>query len=171
MPHINCTIPVLFGKKHMIRVSRMADYGLVVLSQLARKPGRHVTAAEIAAGTQLPQPTVSKLLKQFAHTGVLVSHRGAKGGYSMERAPDQITVSEIISAVDGPIALTDCLDGPEGTCGIENFCPIRGPWQNVSDAVERALASVSLAQMICFPSYELPASGMVRTPAPLELTE
>lgn len=155
----------------MIRVSRMADYGLVVLSQLAREPERHVTAADIAAHTQLPQPTVSKLLKQFAHAGVLVSHRGAKGGYSMERTPDRITVAEIISAVDGPIALADCLDGTEGTCGIENFCPIRGPWQNVSDAVERALASVSLAQMICFPSYELPVSGTVPASASLELTE
>lgn len=155
----------------MIRVSRMADYGLVVLSQLARQSERHVTAAEIAASTQLPQPTVSKLLKQFAHIGILVSHRGAKGGYSMERAPDRITVAEIISAVDGPIALADCLDGSEGTCSIENCCPIRAPWQNVSDAIEQALASVSLAQMICFPSFDLPASGEAHSPAPLELTE
>jgi FeS assembly SUF system regulator len=149
----------------------MADYGLVVLSQLARQPERQVTAGEIAAGTQLPQPTVSKLLKQFAHAGVLVSHRGAKGGYSMEREPDQITVAEIISAVDGPIALADCLDGTEGTCGIENCCPIRAPWQNVSDAIERALADVSLAQMICFPSFELPVSGEAQGSTQMEATE
>jgi FeS assembly SUF system regulator len=153
----------------MIRVSRMADYGLVVLSQLAREQGRHLTAAEIATATQLPSPTVSKLLKQFAHVDILVSHRGARGGYSMERSPADISVAEIIRVVDGPIALADCLDGSEGCCQIESFCPIRGPWQNVSNAIERALADVSLAQMTCLPSFELPARDLPRDAAPLEL--
>ncbi len=143
----------------MIRVSRMADYGVVVLSQVAREPGRHITAAEIAASTQLPAPTVSKLLKQFAHDGILESHRGAKGGYSMHRSPLEISVAEIIRAVDGPIALADCLEGSDGICGIEHICPIRGPWQNVSDAIQTALEGISLAQMVCLPSFALPVGA------------
>ncbi len=148
----------------------MADYGLVVLSQLARQPERHVTAGEIAASTQLPQPAVSKLLKQFAHVGILVSHRGAKGGYSMERVPDQITLAEIICAIDGPVTLVDCIDGSEGVCGIENCCPVRAPWRNVSEAIVRALADVSLGQMICFPSFELPVSGEAQGSTQMEAT-
>lgn len=132
----------------MIRVSRMADYGVVVLSHIAHKPEELHTAAAISGESQLPLPTVSKLLKQFAHAGVLKSHRGAKGGYSLSRTPEQITVAQIIGAVDGPISLADCLEGQEGVCGLESFCPMRGPWGRVSDAIRDALEGVTLADMM-----------------------
>ena len=132
----------------MIRVSRMADYGVLVLRHLARHPGRLHKASEIASDAQLPLPTVSKLLKQFAQSDLLDSQRGASGGYALARTPEEISVADIIRAVDGPIALTDCLEGPEGVCDLESFCPIRGPWERVNVAIREALEGVSLAEII-----------------------
>ncbi|HLB06449.1 MAG TPA: SUF system Fe-S cluster assembly regulator [Alphaproteobacteria bacterium] len=132
----------------MIRVSRMADYGVVLLGQLAGAPERLHSAGEIAGAAQLPLPTVSKLLKQFAQAGLVQSHRGAKGGYSLSRSAQEISVAEIIGAVDGPISLADCLDGHEGVCDLEGFCPMRGPWGRVSEAIRGALEGVSLARMM-----------------------
>lgn len=147
----------------MIRVSRMADYGVVVLSHIAREPARLHTAAGISGDSQLPLPTVSKLLKQLAHSGVLESHRGAKGGYSLSRTPGEITVAQIIGAVDGPIALADCLDGHEGVCGLESFCPMRGPWGRVSDAIRGALEGVTLADMTAENAVAAPARAFEST--------
>lgn len=146
----------------MIRISRMADYGVVVMSHIARQPERLHTAAGIAARSQLPLPTVSKLLKQLVHTGVLESHRGAKGGYALHRAPDEISVAEIIGAVDGPIMLADCLDGPEGVCDLESFCPVRSPWRKVSSAIREALEGVSLADMMALPVFGTPPERQER---------
>ncbi len=131
----------------MIRVSRMADYGVVVTTHLARYPALRHTAASIAQGTGVPQPSASRLLKLLARAGVLTSHRGAKGGYALSRPPERISVAQLVAAVDGPISLADCLDGRSGTCGLESFCSVRGPWQKISDAIRVALEEVSLADM------------------------
>lgn len=151
----------------MIRVSRMADYGVVVMSHIALHADRPHTASEIAAYSRLPQPTVSKLLKQLAHCDLLRSQRGAKGGYRLNRKPEEITVGELILALDGPIVLCDCLEGHEGVCDIESFCPVRGPWGRVSAAIREALESVTLAEMIApVPDF---ISGFETTPqAPRE---
>lgn len=131
----------------MIRVSRMADYGVVAMAHVARRPAVRHTAASIAAETGVPRPSAGKLLKLLARAGILVSHRGAKGGYVLSRAPADISVAELVAAVDGPISLADCLDGPSGICGLESFCSVRGPWRKITDAIRGALDEVTLADM------------------------
>lgn len=144
----------------MIRISRMADYGVVALSFLAREPSAHFSAAFIAERTGVPLPTASKLLKILVKKRIAVSRRGASGGYSLARSPEQISVADLVTAVDGPIALTDCLqDARDNVCGLEGFCAVRGPWQKVSDAIRVALEEVTLADIAgSFPGDKLDLS-------------
>ncbi len=131
----------------MIKLSRMADYAVVLMTQLAREPDALRTAGELAQSCGLPQPTVSKILKLLAQAGLLVSYRGNKGGYLLAREADGVTMADVIGAVDGPIALTDCI-GPDGlVCEIEALCPTRTNWQSINRAMVDALSSVSLAEM------------------------
>ena len=132
----------------MIRISRMADYGVVALSFMARDTDTFYSAAVIAERTGVPLPSASKLLKLLVNNGVLVSRRGAAGGYSLARSPQAISVADLVIAVDGPIALADCLQEASGSvCGLEGFCAVRGPWQKVSDAIRVALEEVTLADI------------------------
>ena len=131
----------------MIRLSKLADYGIVIVTQLARQPGRIHTAPEIAAATHIPQPMVSKILKALARGGVLASTRGAKGGYGLARPADAISVADVITALEGPIALTSCIEDAPGCCDIEALCPARANWQRINDAIRRALEGISVAEM------------------------
>lgn len=146
----------------MIRVSRMADYGVVAMTHIARRADELHTAASVAQATGVPLPSAAKLLKLLVKNDILSSQRGAKGGYALRRAPAEISVAELIVAVDGPIALADCLDGPAGNCGLESFCSIRSPWQKVTDAIRVALEEVSLAQMIEATAFVPPAGEAPR---------
>jgi FeS assembly SUF system regulator len=147
----------------MIRLSRLADYGVVLTTHLARQPERWLTATELAATTMLPLPTVAKVLKLLAQDGVVGSHRGIKGGYALARPPGEITVADIVAALDGPIALTECASA-EG-CGIESLCPTRVNWQTINQAVTETLASVTLADMAAPPPF---AARLERAPAVFE---
>jgi FeS assembly SUF system regulator len=131
----------------MLRLNRITDYAIVVLAQMAREPERLVTAPQLAHDSAVPTPTVAKVLKDLAREGVLASERGAHGGYRLARAPAEITVLEIIRALEGPVSLTACVDGTEGLCDVESLCPMRGNWDRVNSAIRAALASVSLADM------------------------
>jgi FeS assembly SUF system regulator len=132
----------------MIRLSRITDYGIVLMAQLASRPeGEPHNARELAAQTRLPVPVVSKVLKALARAGLLVSHRGAKGGYGLARAPQRITVPEMIAALEGPIGLTECAQHP-GACPQEAGCHVRAPWQRISRAVQGALARITLADLV-----------------------
>lgn len=137
----------------MIRLSRLADYGVVLACQMAVKADRCHNAFDLAAATGLPAPTVSKLLAALARAGVLVSQRGARGGYRLARAPEAITAADIVSAVDGPIALTVCIEHGAGACDVESLCPTRSGWRRINDAVRDAMKSVSLAEL----AFSLPA--------------
>ena len=95
----------------------------------------------------MPLPTVAKLLNCLAHEHLVTSSRGASGGYRLTRSADEITVAEIIQAMNGPIALTACVDGNSGCCDVENFCPMRGNWDKVNLAIRTALGSVTLTDM------------------------
>ena len=111
----------------MIRLSRITDYGIVLMAHLAACPqGAPHNARELAAETRLPLPVVSKVLKALARAGLLVSQRGAKGGYALSRAADGITVPQMISALEGPIGLTECSQHP-GACPQEAGCHVRAP--------------------------------------------
>ncbi len=131
----------------MIRLTKQADYGIVLMTYLARFSDRHFAAPDLATETRLPLPTVSKILKLLGREGLLESHRGAKGGYSLIRTPDRISVAEMISALDGPIAFTECIEDAPGNCSQESICQLRGNWQLINQAVRLALESISLAEL------------------------
>ena len=131
----------------MIRLSRLADYGLVLMGRMAARPAPGHNALGLSDETQLPMPTVAKLLVRLTQGGLLVSHRGAKGGYQLARPPAEISVGDIVVAVDGPIALTQCLEHGAGPCDVEPICPTRRGWNRLNDAVKRALTEVSLAEL------------------------
>lgn len=135
------------GRPVMIKLSRMADYAVVVLSQMAGRGFAVQTVPQLAGQTGVPEPTVAKLLKALVPAGLVVSHRGAAGGYALSRPAEEISVAAIITALDGPIALTACVTGAEG-CSVEGQCPIRGNWNRVNSAISRALEAVSLAEMM-----------------------
>ncbi len=116
------------------------------MTSFARQPQRLHSANELAAELGLALPTVSKVLKALVQHGLLVSHRGAKGGYSLAAAPEEISVAQIISAIEGPIALTECSDSV-GLCGQETQCSVRGNWQLINKAVREALERVTLADL------------------------
>jgi FeS assembly SUF system regulator len=131
----------------VIRLSRLTDYGIVLMAHLAsREAGRIHNAREVAAEAGLPLPVVSKILKALARDGLLESQRGAKGGYSLARAPEAITVPEMISALEGPIGLTECTQHP-GACPQEASCHVREPWQRINQAVRGALERITLAEL------------------------
>jgi len=133
----------------MIRMSRLADYGSLLTTYMARRPLQTVhNAADLAAGTRLPVPTVSKILKLLGKAGILVSHRGVKGGYSLARTPDAITLVEIIEALEGgPVGLTECSTGAVEHCGLEPECLVRHQWQYINQAVYQALGNITLSEM------------------------
>ena len=150
----------------MIRLSRLSDYGIVLMAQLAgRAGGAPSNAREVAALVHLPLPVVSKVLKALARRGLLVSHRGAKGGFSLARPPSEISVAEMIAALEGPIGLTQCAAHP-GQCVQEASCHVREPWQRINVAVHRALAAVTLAELARHPAPEPATLPLHRLAAP-----
>ena len=131
----------------MIRLSKLADYGIVMMTHMARGAGRQQTAPEIAAQSHLPLPMASKILKGLAHAGLLVSHRGVKGGYGLARPAEEISVADVIVALEGPIALTACIEHAPGECDIEALCPARANWQRINGAIRDALEGITLMEM------------------------
>jgi FeS assembly SUF system regulator len=129
----------------MLRISRLTDYATVILATLAG--GSLASAAEIAERTHIGLPTVSKLLKELQHAGLVHSVRGARGGYQLARPAASINAAEIIDAVEGPVALTECAGGA-GNCGIEAVCLVGHGWQRISRAIRNALAAVSLEELV-----------------------
>ena len=131
----------------MIRLSRLTDYGIVLMVQLARSADDGArNARHLAEEADLPAPVVSKVLKSLARKGLLVSQRGSKGGYTLARPPEDISVPEMITALEGPISLTECTMNP-GSCSQESSCDVREPWQRINAAVHSALAKITLADL------------------------
>jgi FeS assembly SUF system regulator len=130
----------------MIRMSKLTDYGIVLLTHLARgEDGSVQTAQELSRSSRVPLPTVSKILKALSKAGLLFSHRGRRGGYGLARPARDVSVAEVIAALEGPIGLTECSTAPEGGCSLEAFCQARGRWGPISRAIERALQGVTLS--------------------------
>ena len=134
----------------MLRLSKLADYAVVVLVRLSHAEGCQ-TSPGIAAITGLPEPTVSKVLKALAGSGLVRSQRGARGGYQLARPLSRIPVADVVAAIDGPIALAACVDGGAGGCVSEEMCPVRGRWDPVNQAVMEALTRITLADMAATP--------------------
>src|ERR1700759_2688065 len=130
----------------MIRMGKLTDYATVVLASLAQQPERHRAAAELAERTRLSKPTVSKVLKGLQRAGMVISSRGAQGGYRLARAPEKITAAQILDVFQGPIAITEGR-GASSQCGIERLCRVGGAWQRINAAIRRALEDVTLDQL------------------------
>ncbi|MDZ8117487.1 SUF system Fe-S cluster assembly regulator [Pontiella agarivorans] len=128
----------------MLRITKITDYGFILLAHMAKaeKDQLH-NAKDLSAAIGIPLPTVSKVLKILTQGHILKSHQGSKGGYSLSKTADQITAAEIIEAVEGPVAITDCSSAE----GCERNCPISPSWQRVNDAVLGALNGLTLGDM------------------------
>jgi FeS assembly SUF system regulator len=151
----------------MLRISKLTDYGTVVLACLATAPDRRLTATEVAERTRLGLPTVSKLLKSFHRAGLLTSTRGSRGGYQLARAASAISAAAIIDAIEGPVAITECSSN-HSACGYELSCSTGNAWQRINGAIRRSLDEISLAQLSGQEAVAVwrPAlAGAVRNPA------
>lgn len=137
----------------MIKVSKLADYGVVIMGALADMQAKEghpiasIAAMDVSIYTHLPTPTVAKVLKLLAKGGLVKSVRGAQGGYLIARAPDSISLADIVTAVDGPVVLTACAEG-KGACNISEHCAMHGRWGSVNRVVAKALSDVSLAKLM-----------------------
>ena len=131
----------------MLRMSRMTDYGTVVLAHLAGEPRRVCSATDVAQATQLSPPSVSKLLKRLARAGLVESFRGTNGGYALARDAGSISAAQILDALEGPLALTEC-SADDSHCRLETVCGVGRAWQRINHSIRRALQDVSLAQLI-----------------------
>lgn len=130
----------------MLRITRLTDYGTVLLAHLAGNPRTVCSAAEVAAATRISLPTVSKLLKSLAHTGLVTSTRGTNGGYQLARDPSEISAADIIDALEGPVSITEC-SASDSHCDFERDCSVGGAWRRVNVAIRRALGEVSLVEL------------------------
>jgi FeS assembly SUF system regulator len=144
----------------MLRLSKLTDYAVVVLVRLSRDAGVQ-TSPGIAASTGIPEPTVAKVLKTLSAGGLVASQRGARGGYRLLRPLSVIPIADVIAAVDGPIALTACVEGSAVECESQDMCPMRGRWDPVNEAIQQALSSITLADM-----QEASIPRVFRIPAP-----
>jgi FeS assembly SUF system regulator len=129
----------------MLRISKLTDYAILLMVELTRD-GEMLSAQALAERIHVETPTASKVLKLLAGNGLLESYRGAAGGYRVSRTATDISVAEVIAAIEGPIAMTEC-SVEEGLCSQEDRCELRSNWQRISMAVAQALRDVSLAEM------------------------
>ncbi|HXE17190.1 MAG TPA: SUF system Fe-S cluster assembly regulator [Stellaceae bacterium] len=133
----------------MIILSKLADYGVIVATHMATIPERQMTAAALAAETRLPRATVAKVLKILAHAGVVSGARGASGGYRLARPANEIALTDVIAAIDGILAPTQCTSHtPE--CSRAEFCSTKPHWQRINRVVGAALSAVTLAELTPF---------------------
>ena len=167
----------------MLRVSRLTDYGTLIMSQMARFPTRVHSARDLASALGLGVPTVSKVLKGLMRRELVASVRGARGGYSLTREPERISIADIVDALEEhPFGLTEC-SATAGLCDIEDGCRVRANWRSISDIVRRALEGVSLADMagppqewaidveLIRPRRQAPAAGQRFDPAALAVDQ
>jgi len=130
----------------MLRLSKFADYGTQVMAYMAKDRAVH-SASEVSAGLGIAIPTVSKILKMLVRENLVASSLGAKGGYMLARNPSDISIAEIINAMDGPISITEC-SSTTTSCERESTCSTRSNWQGINHIIHDALDKVNLAQMI-----------------------
>ena len=131
----------------MLRISKLTDYGTVVLAHLAGEPGTVCSAADVAQATGIGVATVSKLLKSLARAGLVTSTRGANGGYKLSRAPADISAASVIDALEGPVSITEC-SAVDSHCDYESNCNVGNSWQRINIAIRRALEDISLNDLL-----------------------
>jgi FeS assembly SUF system regulator len=151
----------------MLRLTKLADYGILLMTHMAASEEKLHTAGDLSAVTHVPQPTVSKILQMLLNDQLLVSIRGARGGYRLARPAKEISIVNVISTLEGHIALTECnLDDCD--CAQQPVCGISGSWQRINEAVHMALQGITLADMV--QSDFMPVMRMERA-VPLKAVE
>ena len=146
----------------MFKLNRMTDYGVMITVHVCKGGDNITTAPSLSLTTGLPLPTVSKILKKLAKKQIITSHRGVNGGYSRRRPLSQISVVEMIEALDGPVVLTACVEGAENSCNVESLCPVSGGWNRVNRAIRNTLKEISLEELCMsakLPELVKPADG------------
>jgi FeS assembly SUF system regulator len=131
----------------VLRISKLTDYGTVLLANLAANQEAVCSAAEVSTATGIALPTVSKLLKSLGRAGLVTSTRGSSGGYQLARDPRDISAADIIDALEGPVSITEC-SATDSQCEHEGVCSVGGAWQRVNVAIRRALDDVSLNDLL-----------------------
>ncbi|MBX2833397.1 MAG: SUF system Fe-S cluster assembly regulator [Micavibrio sp.] len=132
----------------MFKVSKLADYAILVLGAFNKSAEESMSASAIAHISRLPEPTVAKVLKMLTKAGLLTSTRGMNGGYRRAVPLGDMTLATVLEAVDGPLALTACVEGSNDECGFVSVCGVRGRWDDVNEAVRKALENVSIMDMV-----------------------
>lgn len=131
----------------MLRLNKFTDYAIVILTRMDTRRGEVWTAAALARDTGLAQTTIAKTLKLLTKSNILNSHRGSAGGHSLQLDLEDLSVADVIRAIEGPIALTSCVDEGDKGCDIQCLCPMRSNWKRVNDALSDALGQISIAEM------------------------
>jgi len=131
----------------MIRLTNLADYAVVLMCEMAKAPENLHSAFQLCQGTRIPIPTVSKILGSLSKAGLLNSQRGLKGGFMLAQKPSDVSIADIIEAIDGPIALTNCIEHGPGDCCYEIGCSMRPHWQVINSVVKDALSGISLDEV------------------------
>ena len=131
----------------MLRLNRMTDYAILVLGALARRHGETLASGHLAQVTKLAQPTVAKILKMLLAAELVETQRGVRGGYRLMKILAHISLVDIVEAMEGPIAVTDCMKGARHPCPASNCCCMRNHWNHVNLAIRRALMDVTLEDL------------------------
>lgn len=131
----------------MLRLNKLTDYAIVILVQMARDPAVRYNTPALASATGLTETTVAKILKDLGKRDIVQSTRGAAGGYVLAQTSKCITVRHVIEAIEGPIAIADCVEGSTGSC-LALHCTVRGNWDKVNEAIIEALDAVTLHDMV-----------------------
>ena len=134
----------------MLKLSKLADYAVVIITALDSHEDELVSASILAQETRLPEPTVAKVLKLLSASNIVTSIRGVKGGYKLSAGIDQISIKDVITALDGPIALTACVEDSGEGCEFAPTCAMHGRWNRVNKAIKEALEAVSIYDMTQF---------------------
>ena len=152
----------------MFKLNRMTDYGAVILSALATEwrfnHGASLSATEISEKSGLTQASTAKILKTLSASGLVQSTRGKNGGYVLNAAPEAISVAAIVEAMEGPIAMTACVETSIDPCSSKNSCFLSGNWERVNQAISGALSAITLADLIDPESHFRPISADISTP-------
>lgn len=132
----------------MIKIGKLTDYAIVLMSELARtSEGALLSARHLSEVTGLSEPTVAKILKDLSGHGLVASVRGSAGGYQLTRSAQDISCADIIEALEGPIRIVSCAEGAAGDCQIEGVCRVKGHWDQANMAIRQALATIKLSDM------------------------
>ena len=131
----------------MLRIGKMTDYAMLIMSQMARDPHLVLSATSLAENLHLSSPTVSKILKILSDASLVNSVRGAEGGYLLSRDSKKITVADVIAAMEGDLAMTECCESRD-LCALDSVCELRGNWRKINKMVHSILARVTILDML-----------------------